>query len=156
MIETRIQHLFVARHGDYDGSSRANPPLSNNGKAQARRLGEAIRTICGDLPITILCSPSQRTLETATIVGSMFEKEPVPDYCFWADDDHSPDYEQAMKLVLACDTPVVVVVSHAGVTRRLPNLFGKQVIDQQIDTTSVSCGQAWRLELTTKTLQLIN
>jgi phosphohistidine phosphatase SixA len=156
VIETPIQHFFVARHGDYDGSPRANPPLSDGGKIQARRLGEAIRAICGELPMTILCSPSQRTLETAMAVGALFKKEPVPDRCFWADDDHSENLETAMKLALACETPVLVVVTHADVTRDLPRVFGKRVIEEDFVSSSASYGRAWHLELPTTKLQLIN
>lgn len=156
MIETPIQHFFVARHGHYDGSPRANPPLNDHGKARASHLMETIRTICGELPMTILCSPSKRTLQTAQIVGAAFKKEPVTDRCFWADDDNSPNYERAMKLVLACETPVLVVVTHADVTRDLPYIFGNQVINENIETPSASYCRAWHIDVATKKLQLIN
>lgn len=58
--------VWLVRHGDcYDGITDHDPPLSDRGREQARRLAERLRRIRVD---AVYASPQRRALETATIV----------------------------------------------------------------------------------------
>lgn len=145
MLEIPIRDLIVVRHGYYsDGGN--DPGLCDRGRQEAQHLAAAIRTICGEMPITLLSSSASRASQTARIIGKVFgEKAPHETPDFWHDDNHRPNLERGMELILACTTPVVVVVAHADVTADLPWLFGKQVLDKKVNLPTTTYGEGWHL-----------
>ncbi|MFP4343400.1 MAG: histidine phosphatase family protein [Anaerolineales bacterium] len=71
--------LWLVRHGESTWNAagrlqgRANPPLTELGREQARRVGRRLAA----LPVQALyCSPQQRALETARIIGRHLGVEP--------------------------------------------------------------------------------
>ncbi|MBE3650945.1 histidine phosphatase family protein [Paenibacillus polymyxa] len=64
-----MNRLYITRHGE--ASEGSDPPLSEVGKEQVRRLGDSLlRT--ENLHLDLLyCSPAKRAVETATILGDV-------------------------------------------------------------------------------------
>jgi 2,3-bisphosphoglycerate-dependent phosphoglycerate mutase len=58
--------VWLVRHGDcYDGITTEDPPLSPQGREQARRLGERVRRLRVD---AVYASPLRRAVETARAI----------------------------------------------------------------------------------------
>lgn len=72
--------LLLARHGETDWNrehrfqGRADPPLNDLGRAQARALADAVRA---DPPALVYASPLRRAYETAAIVADELGGLPV-------------------------------------------------------------------------------
>ena len=73
--------ILLARHGETDWNrdnrfqGHANPPLNENGRAQAAELA---RALAGEPLAAVYTSPLRRAFETAAIVAAPHDLEPVP------------------------------------------------------------------------------
>jgi uncharacterized phosphatase len=158
-----MKHLYFVRHGQTEGnvarlwSGTTETPLTDEGKAQAKRAGEYAKNLGID---HIICSPLGRAHNTAEIIareigypsadiernslfierhfGSM-EGEP------WSEDqdiDGFIDHEtydtilerarQALQHLQALDADVVLVVSHGSFGRALRHIIHPEIPYQQI------------------------
>jgi broad specificity phosphatase PhoE len=74
--------LWLVRHGESTWNAegllqgRADPPLTDLGREQARRVGQ--RLAASQIQ-ALYCSPQRRALETARIIGHYLGLEPEPD-----------------------------------------------------------------------------
>jgi broad specificity phosphatase PhoE len=77
-----LTHLFLIRHGrsvwNAQGriQGRADPPLDELGREQARRLAERLRA---EAVVALYTSPLRRAQETADIIGRVLDLPVVPD-----------------------------------------------------------------------------
>jgi probable phosphoglycerate mutase len=84
--------LWLARHGETEWSKsgkhtgRSDIPLTDDGRAAARTLGELLRGERFDL---VLTSPMRRARDTCTLAGLGDDAEVTGDLCEW----HYGDYE---------------------------------------------------------------
>jgi broad specificity phosphatase PhoE len=75
-----IHHLYLVRHGetDWNRENRAqgqhDVPLNEKGREQARHIGVFLRRV---QPSTLICSDLSRARETAAIIGSFLDIQPV-------------------------------------------------------------------------------
>ena len=77
-ISTNGKRIFIARHGEtvFNAVGRmqgmdAHTPLTREGCEQAVRMGEALRSHIGDpAALTLMASPSGRTLQTLALVAA--------------------------------------------------------------------------------------
>ncbi len=74
--------LWLVRHGESTWNAegrlqgRADPPLTDLGREQARRAGQRLAAFQIQ---ALYCSPQQRALETAQIIGALLDLEPRSD-----------------------------------------------------------------------------
>jgi len=75
-------HLLLIRHGRTTWNAerriqgRADPPLDETGREQARRLAQRLRR---EAPVALYTSPQQRARETADIIGEALGVPVAPD-----------------------------------------------------------------------------
>lgn len=76
-----MTHLILIRHGETDWNrdrriqGATDIPLNDNGRAQAREAGLALRDrLDPDVPLVLVSSDLQRAAETADIIGMILEQ----------------------------------------------------------------------------------
>ena len=90
-MQNDLPRLFVVRHGETEWSlsgqhsGRADIPLTPNGEAEARRLGERIRGIAFQY---VLISPLLRARQTCQFAGLADKAEAEPDLIEWDNGDY--------------------------------------------------------------------
>lgn len=65
--------------GVWDGRGGANPPLNDQGRAQAEDLAERVWSFLGDTPVRIISSSLARAQQTAAIIAARYGVEAETD-----------------------------------------------------------------------------
>lgn len=140
-----VEHLIVGRHGAYlDAGS--DPGLNATGKAQARTMAQLILERTPDLKRTILSSTALRASEFADIMAELLGIDAQKHRCFWDDSSHPGDERECQKLMAACETPVLVVVSHKDLTSGLIGGFTRTQFSKAQWPTELRYGEYWHLQ----------
>ncbi len=148
-----MKYLIVARHGDF----QENGHLSNDGKLKVMALADKILALEQDKKITILCSPSIRTKETALIIGLFTGCDIEEKSTLLADLSPEDDFPSTLKLVreYANETEVLVLVTHCGLAEGFPYYFSKEEFGIGLQSHMIDKGRAWLIDCENKTLSLI-
>ncbi len=123
--------LYLARHGQtaYNAAGRFQGlqpvPLDATGRAQARRLADAVAAVA---PVTLVCSDVARAQETAAIVGAEIGLEPVVDPRF-AETDAGHWTDRTFEEVMADDPAGFRRFLEVDMTWGFPG--GERFADQQ-------------------------
>ena len=140
-----VEHLLVGRHGSYNGGG-SNPGLSQSGQAQAAVMAQAILDRMPGLQCTILSSTAARAAEFAKIMAELLGVEAQKHECFRDDSYHLGGEPECRKLMLACTTPVLIVVSHKDLTSGLIGGFTGEAFGKRHWPAELSYGQYWHVQ----------
>jgi broad specificity phosphatase PhoE len=132
-----MKHLFVARHGDYDGDYR----ISNYGRQQMETLGKAIKQVLNGSSAYLVSSTAPRALDSSEILavelGLPLEFERTP--YIWSgnsapEDSHYKRFDSNDKLVEFVNerkdkADGLIMVTHLEITDWFPYYFLKKELE---------------------------
>lgn len=133
--------LILVRHGAYRGSD-SNPDLSTEGKMQARRLAEIIKSEVGLEECVIWSSPANRAFETARVIAQQLgipQSNIEQHEKLWSDDRYSHDFawlSAKLDAHSSHSSNTVIIVSHLEYVFD----FQRRMLDLPVDFPSYAEG----------------
>ncbi len=147
-----MKKLIIIRHGACGSDDR----LSNEGRRQISDLTHLLQNEIFNASVCILTSPTDRTYESADIIGSFFKVSPEKNDCLWDDNHHRGDHKKTLELIrLKPNFEVIVLVTHMDFAVFFPEFFGKEELQTQITPKRVGYGQALIIDCNTKEVNLL-
>ncbi len=156
-----MNHLFVARHGNYNLDRR----LDYYGRQQMEVLGKAIKEILNGGSARVISSTAPRARDSSEV---LIEQLALPEFkqvpYLWSGNDapedsfyYNPDRDRLMKLVNERREGVngLVMVTHLEVAEELPSYFLKKELGKDEYVGEISKGQAVHLDLEEKNYQIL-
>lgn len=142
--------LVVVRHGQYGKDGR----LDDRGRLQIDALAEKLKPLINGASVFILTSPTDRTCESAEILGHALGAPIEEHEVLWSEDSRPENFPGALALVRSRSDKalVLILVTHFEYAEGFPTYFAKMELGIQLRSRLIKTGEAWVLDCQQKTL----
>jgi phosphohistidine phosphatase SixA len=154
-----MKHLFVVRHGDYDGNYR----ISEKGRKQMETLGTAIKKVLNKGLTHLFSSTAPRALDSSQILAEQLglpQFEQIP--ALWSGNDApiGSYYLAPDKLIAFIDKERdkangLIIVTHLEIIGDFPKYFLKKEFGEDKIIGEFDKGHAFHLDLERKAYQIL-
>lgn len=152
-----VDHLFVVRHGEYDGMTG---DLTTEGEDSVASIASKIKDIVDSGSVRILSSTVKRAEDSARIMVRVLECRWTrhPDLVSWGDTDVPTTMPQVAELIRGFDprASAVVLVTHLEFGEHFSTYYGKHELGGVVfDPRFIEKGEAWYIDCRAKTRTLL-
>lgn len=145
-----MKQLIVVRHGECGQDNR----LNYRGYAQMVALAGKLKPFINGESVLIITSPTDRTRESARILGTAFGSEIEEYEVLWSENSHPEDFPGALELVRSQrdKADVLILVTHYEYTEGFPEFFAKEELEVKLHAREIKKGEALVIDCLQNTL----
>ncbi|MFC1733348.1 histidine phosphatase family protein [candidate division KSB1 bacterium] len=139
----KMEHLFIARHADYDYNRR----ISEKGRKQMETLADAIKGMIDNTPAHILSSTAPRAMDSSEELAQYLNAEIEHMPYLWSGGDaprggYDYDESRLARIVQDSKADALILMTHLEVVSSFPDYFVRDVLGTDMVVKSPKKGQA--------------